>query len=97
MEYADESEALARITAAVAELRASVERYARDEGGPDEDDQITDRGDRRRRACPLPAVAAVVLAQVAGIVIALANALLLPSDGPTHGSRTCFWCTETAS
>jgi hypothetical protein len=31
---------LARITAAVADLRASVERYARDEGGPDEDDQI---------------------------------------------------------
>jgi hypothetical protein len=43
MEYADPAthgEALARITAAVADLRADVERYARDEGGPNEDDQI---------------------------------------------------------
>jgi hypothetical protein len=41
MEYpATQGEALARITAAVADLRADVERYARDEGGPNEDDQI---------------------------------------------------------
>ena len=25
------------------------------------------------------------------------NAPLPPSDGPTHGNRACFWCTETAS
>jgi len=25
------------------------------------------------------------------------SAPLPPSDGPTHGNHSCFWCTETAS
>jgi hypothetical protein len=43
MAYADpatQGEALARITTAIADLRAAVEQHARDEGGPNEDDQI---------------------------------------------------------
>ena len=42
MAYADptQGEALARISANIAALRAAVDAYALDEGGPDEDDAI---------------------------------------------------------